>query len=371
MSPTYSAVAYDPDISGVAQGNLVIQSSNAVFWGQAGEFSLPLKGLRLRLGGQDDFLFLEHSDFLGRSFATQDRAVLSDPNLLSFPELVDQIQGIGRHKHKRLRGWLIFLAIGALGIASLFPLRTWLVFRVTEAVPRQWEQDFGQALWDQMASELTVLTDAELQGQLDRLVQPLLRTTDDADAFQFHIIADESINAFALPGGHIAIHSGLILEARRPEEILGVLGHEMAHVQRRHSLRALVQQTGNQVLITAVLGNLDGISHYLLANSAFLLNQSFSRSQEAEADRIGLETLRNAELDPTALLDFFEILQEQEKRLGGAPPAFLNSHPATHSRMEALRKQIQTAPPAEVRHLDFDLAAFQTLVQEQASTITK
>jgi predicted Zn-dependent protease len=140
------------------------------------------------------------------------------------------------------------------------------------------------------------------------------------------------VNAFALPGGVIVVNTGLIDLTSRPEELAGVLAHEVQHVELRHSVRGLVKSLGLRGLFAFATGDIGGT---LLGEAAVgITDLKFSRDDESEADRMGLDSLIAADIDPSGMPAFFE---KMGKHTGDAPVAFVSSHPLSADREAALR----------------------------------
>jgi predicted Zn-dependent protease len=135
-----------------------------------------------------------------------------------------------------------------------------------------------------------------------------------------------------MPGGVIVVHTGLIRATRRPEELAGVLAHEVQHVEQRHSLKAVIKEAGLRGLWAALSGDLGGT---LAGQAALELGAlRFSRDAEREADARGFETLVARDIDPAGMVDFFGTMAQ---RTGASPPAWLSTHPASEARQELLR----------------------------------
>jgi len=172
--------------------------------------------------------------------------------------------------------------------------------------------------------------------------------------YRFYVVEDPSLNAFAAPGGHIYVHTAIILEAANLSELAGVMAHEVGHVALRHIARNYYRQrsTGMLYQLGAALLSLfvggaaaqGGMLAGQLAAVAYLNN--FSREAEREADQFGVEVLPGAGINPIGLATFFETLLKQQGNQG-RPPAFLSSHPATEERIANTRAAIAAAdlPP--------------------------
>ncbi len=164
--------------------------------------------------------------------------------------------------------------------------------------------------------------------------------------YEFHVIAQKDINAFALPGGPMFINIGTVAAAQNEAQLAGVMAHEMSHVYMQHSAKAA---TSTKRTIAEILGAAGGIlGGSALGNlaragiqfGAGTLLLSYSREDEAQADAVGAIILYKAGYNPIELSNFFEILNKQ----GGSPPQFLSDHPAPGNRANAIAKEIKPWP---------------------------
>jgi predicted Zn-dependent protease len=164
--------------------------------------------------------------------------------------------------------------------------------------------------------------------------------------FNFYVVEDRSLNAFAIAGGSIYVHTGLILKAENASELAGVMAHEIGHATARH-----VAQSYTQNARIGFFAQFLGFVGYILSGgrvnpmgatglAGYAYAMQYSREYESEADSLGVETLVNAGWDPNGLPEFFEILQAESNKAGFAAPLFLRSHPFERDRAEATRKQI-------------------------------
>jgi predicted Zn-dependent protease len=153
-----------------------------------------------------------------------------------------------------------------------------------------------------------------------------------------------------MPGGYIVMHSGLLALAGSADEVAGVLAHEVAHVERRHSLRGMVKSAGLYATASLVCGDFASLAGI----GADLLNLKFSRDHERDADRTGLTLLVKAGLEPSAMATFFRKMAAQ----GGGVPAFLSTHPASEDRFADIERAVKALPEAAraVSPLAYDYA---------------
>ncbi len=159
--------------------------------------------------------------------------------------------------------------------------------------------------------------------------------------YHVHVIDDpQSVNAFATPGGHIYLYSGLILAADNEAEVAGVLAHETGHVTGRHMERAIVNSYGVQALASLALGENPSLARQLAASAvATGILRAHGRSEELEADRHGARYASLARYDPRAMITFFRKLQAKEPRTPRAL-AWLRTHPVTGERIARLEDYI-------------------------------
>lgn len=162
-----------------------------------------------------------------------------------------------------------------------------------------------------------------------------------ANTFQWncYIIRDDNmVNAFCLPGGDMYYYTGLIKLLDNEAQFAGVMAHEMAHADRRHSTDQLTRAYGFQVLLALVLGNNPGLAEQIAAELAMGLGTlAYSRSNEYEADEYAVKFLYPTEYDAASLGDFFELLQGQPH-----PPTFLSTHPSPEDRLQKINEHFQT-----------------------------
>lgn len=221
----------------------------------------------------------------------------------------------------------------------------------------QLEQRIGVTFMRQVRQSMPVLDDALVNGYLDSLGHRLGRNSSDAQrGFDFFVVVDPTLNAFAGPGGNIGVHSGLILTTRTEDELASVLGHEIAHVTQRHLPRALEkQQRMTMPTIAAMLGAIilgayggadAGVAAITAVQAGAVQNQiDFTRQNESEADRIGIQTLASSGFDPRAMADFFERMHQATRFSAGEQmPAFLRTHPVTLDRVAEARDRAMRLP---------------------------
>ena len=219
----------------------------------------------------------------------------------------------------------------------------------------QMERQLGEEFMRAARRHWQVLDDADLNHYLSTLGARLLGGEAREAGYHFFLINDPTLNAFAVPGGYIGIHSGLFLAATNEAELAGVLAHEIAHIQQRHLPRLMAEAKRAQiprlatVLAAILLSGSSGAGAQALATAgaaAEIQHQlNFTRSFEQEADRLGLAALARAGLDTEGLPAFFERMQAWNRlNEGNAPPPFLRTHPVTSDRIAETRDRSDAYP---------------------------
>ncbi len=214
------------------------------------------------------------------------------------------------------------------------------------------ERRLGEAIMRDLRRDPDVSDDAEVTDYLNRLGAQLSATPAAAGfSFEFFLVRDNTLNAFALPGGYIGVHSGLIVAAQTESELASVLAHEIGHVTQRHIARMLAQQrqTSMMTLAAAILGALAARSNpQALAGIVTMAGGAqqqqmlaFSRDAEREADRVGIETLRATGFEPAGMVAFFQRLQQSTRIYENNAPGYMRSHPLTAERVADMQSRVQ------------------------------
>jgi predicted Zn-dependent protease len=218
------------------------------------------------------------------------------------------------------------------------------------------EYRIGLQVMRQLRDEGQIIEDPEATEYLNALGSRLVTqaTGDSGQKFKFFFVKDDTINAFALPGGFIGVNYGLVLATRNESQLAGVLAHEIAHVTQRHIARRVHSQ-GRQsiatmaailaaILVGAASGSSDAaLGGVAMAQGAAMQQQiNFTRANENEADRVGMGFLAAAGFDPYAMPDFFETMGRRTSLQGtgrNALPEILQTHPVTTNRIAESRSR--------------------------------
>ncbi|MCE2969717.1 MAG: M48 family metalloprotease [Burkholderiales bacterium] len=233
------------------------------------------------------------------------------------------------------------------------------------------ERKLGEQIMRQIRRDKAYLADPDTLEYLNNLGYRLVAASPARHMdFTFFAIRDPTLNAFALPGGFIGMHTGLIIAAQSESELASVLAHEIGHVDQRHIARMLSNQkdsvaiTIGTLLLAVLASRYGGNSSGDLAQAAILGGQSlalqqqlsFSRDAEREADRVGFQSLTAAGYDPRGMADFFTRLQQGTRIYESAAPAYLRTHPMTVERIADMQNRLQgTSYKPRPDSLDFHL----------------
>jgi predicted Zn-dependent protease len=221
------------------------------------------------------------------------------------------------------------------------------------------ERELGAEVEKQARQQLKFVRDEVVVGYVADLGSDLLRVMGPQPLdYDFYVVQDDELNAFAAPGGNVYVHTGLILKARNVSELIGVMGHEIGHVYHRHVAEnynrqrntSVAQQLG--VLAVGVLagGTAAQAANLVTGLGAMAYLNQFGRDAEREADSFAVEIVPRAGYDPNGLVSFFGTLMKQ---YGDTGDSFLSSHPATQERIDTTKAAIRARElPAGLRQHD-------------------
>jgi predicted Zn-dependent protease len=217
------------------------------------------------------------------------------------------------------------------------------------------EKELGDAFFRSLHAKIKINQDAEIQHYIQSIGQRLVANSDaPSNPFHFFIVLDTQINAFAGPGGYIGVNSGLFILTEAESELASVMAHEVAHVTQRHLYRAF--EAASRLSIPTAAATLAaillGTQSPALGQAALVAIQAgsvqfqidFTRDNEKEADRVGMQTLANSDYNPRSMPVFFERLQQSTRYYGQGIPEFLRTHPVSASRIADTRGRSNKYP---------------------------
>lgn len=273
-----------------------------------------------------------------------DPAAAAQLRALPFMAQLPQMQGMRSKQRRRgvgrVAGWSLvglFVAFPLLLIALLFTQLDRISGWITDQIPIEEEAKLGRASFDSMKFRLKLRDTGPAYEAVQDIGKRL--TQGSKYTYEFHVVEDGTLNAFAMPGGIVVVHTGLIKATKRPEELAGVLAHEVQHVEQRHSLQGMVKNLGLRAVWAMVTGDIGGTLAGRAAQQ--LTSLKFSRDAETEADAKGFDTLVSQGIDPAGMPAFFKTMSE---KAADAPAAFISSHPLSKNREKELARRVAELP---------------------------
>ena len=231
----------------------------------------------------------------------------------------------------------------------------------------QLERKIGEAIMRDIRIDRDYLEDPEVADYLNSVGYRLAAASpNNRQDFEFFAVRDNTLNAFALPGGYIGVHSGLILTAQSESELAGVLAHEIAHVTQRHISRMVAQESRSNLISIAAIAlsilaaradSQLGAAAATVAQAGVIQNAlDFTRENEREADRVGFQIMQDAGLDPRGMAAFFDRMGKFNRLYDNNAPAYLRTHPITTDRLADIQNRLAETPYKQVPDsLDFQL----------------
>jgi len=248
------------------------------------------------------------------------------------------------------------LIIQGTGMVAVF-LFTWFalsevnwmsIFKV-EKLTKATEQKLGKTIWDWFNHSEKEIKDSEIFNTVDSLLTRVCASNDIyRDQVELHIVSNAEVNAFALPGNHLVLYSGLINSAENESELSGVIAHELAHIEMEHVMKKLVKEVGLSVLISMSTGNSGG---EIVKEAAKLLSSTaYDRKLEKEADLRAVDYLINAGIEPIHFASFLSRLSETQPDIE-THLEWISTHPESQRRADYINSYREGKPLEEVPFL--------------------
>jgi len=259
--------------------------------------------------------------------------------------------------------WVILVLLVLAGIGyGLYWAGAWgfgkAVDMAVEHVPPEWEVELGKQAATETLTQQRVCGNAEANRAVNDIGNRLVAAVDSPPyEFRFKIIDSPDVNAFALPGGYVFVNWGLLQKADNPDEVAGVLAHEIQHALKRHGLRNVVGRASIALVVALAVGDVQGVGGLAAGLASELAALSFSREQEEEADRLGLDLVYLAKFKPQGMPDFFLKMRDEEAKRGMNLPSFLSTHPDTDARIDVLKAEVASRGGGTPEPLAGDWAA--------------
>jgi beta-barrel assembly-enhancing protease len=224
----------------------------------------------------------------------------------------------------------ILLTVGFIG---------WVIPSLAEqaamVVPYSWEQNLGNTLAESIIGTRELPKESK---QLTHFYKSLGYNTKYP--VTFHVVENSQVNAFALPGGIIIVHTAILQRLSTPEQLAALLGHELGHVQERHTMRGLMRSVALYSVVSMAIGDMSGLAALLIENGQMLDRMQYSRALEASADTYATRQMREQHLDLKGIVELFEVLKKAE--VGNSNFPLLRSHPLTSNRLAYAKKEANT-----------------------------
>jgi len=241
--------------------------------------------------------------------------------------------------------WMPFaaaLAIAALGAIYLWGIPVFASY-AADAVTPSWEEKLGANVVAQFTSGHVRCSDEKATEQVNKLLEVLNRAAGGDNPplphpykFKIHIIKDPALNAFAAPGGHIVIFTGLLKATKSSDELAGVMAHEMQHVLKKHATKSIFENLSTYMIMAVITGDTSGVAGMIHTIGAF----RYSRLHEQEADERAVALLQAAGINPEGLIEFFKTVEKTADNIPAAL-AYLSTHPVTQERIEYIRERME------------------------------
>lgn len=228
------------------------------------------------------------------------------------------------------------LILGVI-VAGYMLIIPWVGEKAVFLIPEHYDISMGQTFYKQYIENNSI--NSEKTKYLNSFAGKLKLL--NTRKLHFTVINSPTVNAFSLPDGHIIVFTGLIDLMKDYDELAGLIGHEVSHVNNRHSMKMLCRNLSGYLFISAILSDVNGIMAVIGDNVQNLQNLSYSRHFEREADEQGARIMIINGINPIGMIDLFTRLQSSEKVV---IPAFISSHPITTDRIVYIKKLITLTP---------------------------
>jgi predicted Zn-dependent protease len=337
---SYAAEACHPSLGDQAvPGRVVPGQFTLRFESEAVTLEIPFSHLLIPTEENDlaeRVIFRDARD-PGLSITTADCEILEHRAFSSISLLRARVEAISGRKvrHSALFATVAFFAIAlALGISMSWVAHNLVIFAVNRVSPET-EKSIGDKYYRETLKYVRVTQDPAMIARLNSLFDQLRPGLPDSNiVVQFHVIETDVPNAASLPG-HIFVTRGLFNILSTPDELEGVLAHEVAHITQKHILRLLVSNKGPAAVIHAVFSDSSSTIGTIAQSSQFVLGRSFSREYEREADAMGWKYLIAANINPRGMIDAFVKFRDVEGNYASKVD-FLSTHPGIDSRIHRL-----------------------------------
>lgn len=200
------------------------------------------------------------------------------------------------------------------------------------------ENKLGDLIWEEISKAEDVILNDSITKTLDSLINPICKADKiERDSLKIHIVNKDEVNAFALPNKHLVVYTGLIIDCKKQESLQGVLGHEIAHIEKNHVMKKLSKELGFSILLSATTGGKGG--QIMKEIFKTLSSTAYDRTLEKEADIASIDYMINADIDPKPLADFMYQMSLDSKIPDGF--SWISTHPESEERAKYILDYIK------------------------------
>jgi predicted Zn-dependent protease len=246
---------------------------------------------------------------------------------------------------KKLIVLLLFIVLAFGGCIYVISLFNWKKTFGIEKVTTDLDQKLGDVFWESYSADMVEVKD-------DKVILPIIKMVDQlcsengikSSSIKVHVVNNKEINAFAMPGRHLVVHTGLIDFVDHQEEITGVIAHEIAHIESGHVVKKLGKEIGLSVILNLTLGDIGG---EVVRNAlSTITSTAYDRSLEKEADLKAVDYMLKAKMNPTYLASFLEKLDKQSQ----TPEVlqWVSTHPDSKERVSYINQKVKSISPKAV-----------------------
>jgi predicted Zn-dependent protease len=346
-------------------GEIKVNASCITFTSESQKVEFSFHLLQITNGGNNrELIFFAHPNKVGLTFYTTQKAILNESVFHEDPELKEQITILKSSRRIILIGTSIGFVIVISIIVSLFLLKKTFLEALANKAPIEWEAKIGDKLFESLKYQNEFIHNDSLEQEFLIAAKPLIdQVRKEGTKVEFYFIKQATINAFALPGGKVVIQTGLIDHANSWEEVLGVVGHELAHVTRRHHLRGVINNLGLYVIVSSLIGDVNSAAGAVINTGGDLASLSNDRAFETEADETGMNYLIASHIDPKGMISFFKTLKKESGSKMDDYSSFMSTHPATSDRIQHLNELLKNRK-CIIKNVKGDFKAFKKHINQ-------
>jgi predicted Zn-dependent protease len=243
---------------------------------------------------------------------------------------------------KKLFFLLLFIVIAFGGCYYVYSKINWSGLFGVKKITENVDEQLGDVFWKSYSAEMEEVKDSKIVDPIQQMVRDLCSENNIASSsINVHVVENKEINAFAMPGRHLVVHTGLIDFADHQEEIAGVIAHEIAHIESGHVVKKLGKEIGLSILMNLTLGDIGG---EVVRNAlSTITSTAYDRSLEKEADLKAVDYMVAAKMNPTYLASFLEKLDKQSKM----PEVlqWVSTHPDSKERVRYINEKVKSISP--------------------------